>query len=543
MIDPHDEAGGASPRANVGVLTQATGGSRGGSRHPPRQEEHAPGLWRGLESSRARERAGGSLPSGVSTWLAEHESVTIDPPAGMWRCRQAPTAPDALRFRHQLGLPTDRPVVMSGHQAAIWHAGIAAKVLASSAACVRFRATLAWVVVDQDVGVPGRVSYPLLRAGQAGAQPRLARGTLDLLPPVSAGVVTGMQPGGRCRPLELEKGIDPAVALAIGTMAAALDRRAGTESRAFQVTRAALDLLDPLLQNAGEEPGVASERSAPSTSTPALISALALARTDLFAWMLDQMRRDPAACAAHYNAAVGRHPDARLRPLRLAGPEGAELPLWRITPAGLREPVYASDLTLAPGSPAQLAPKALVMTALLRWRGCDLFIHGLGGGIYDPVMEDWLGAWLGVRDLAPAVVASATRLMALADQPPPTPEAVARARWEAHHARHNPGEGEATVSEANARTDLNKQAMARAIHRAEPTDRPRLFRAMHDWLAEQRRQIGPRLAALDARATELAAHADLSAIVFDRTWPFPLLPRDSMLSLRTEIERAIGKFA
>ena len=38
---------------------------------------------------------------------------------------------EARAFREQLGLPTDRPIVMSGHQAQIWHPGILSKYLAA----------------------------------------------------------------------------------------------------------------------------------------------------------------------------------------------------------------------------------------------------------------------------------------------------------------------------------------------------------------------------------------------------------------------------
>ena len=169
------------------------------------------------------------------------------------------------------------------------------------------------------------------------------------------------------------------------------------------------------------------------------------------------------------------------------------------------------------------------MTALLRWGACDLFIHGLGGGRYDPVMEAWLAHWLGITDMAPAVVVSATRLLPLVESPPPTPEQVARARWAAHHARHNPP--------AN---DGRKRALASAVHSARTgAERAERFRQLHDWLDRERRLRAEDLVALDARAADLAAHARLSEIVHDRTWPFALLPPESMRSLHARIRDAL----
>ncbi len=459
-------------------------------------------------------------------WLAQHESVTFDPPASGWRCRPLPVAVEAVAFRGQLGLPTDRPIVMSGHQSAIWHAGIAAKVFALEAAAERFGAGSAWVVVDQDVGEAGRVAYPVRRRGADGQAP-LARAAVEMLPAEPRGLVTGRQAAGRARPVELEQGVLPAAAVGLAAIAGALDRHAAAESRAMQVTRAALDLL-----RGSDRNPAGSARDEPRA--PVLVSALALAHTDLFARFIETMRRDPAGCVARYNEAVARHPEARLRALRSSSRAGAELPLWVITAGGTREPAHEADLSAYSGVPVAgssvLAPRALTMTAMLRWGGCDLFIHGLGGGHYDPVMEEWLATWLGGRDLARAVVVSATRLMPLVEDPPPTPELVARARWAAHHARHNPASGEAIA---------RKREMASAIRRASGPERSRLFRAMHEWLAEQRRSRAAELAGLEGRAAEVALHADLSAIVFDRTWAFPLLPESARESLRSEVRARV----
>ena len=54
------------------------------------------------------------------------------------------------------------------------------------------------------------------------------------------------------------------------------------------------------------------------------------------------------------------------------------------------------------------------MTGLMRLAGCDLFIHGTGGGAYDLVTEEWLGSWMGwtlallvLREMLPSDGASA----------------------------------------------------------------------------------------------------------------------------------------
>ncbi|MCA9288796.1 MAG: hypothetical protein KDA05_09445 [Phycisphaerales bacterium] len=473
----------------------------------------------------------------MPAWFSSHESVSFDPAPPEWRCRAAPTDPDLLALRRELGLPTDRPVVMSGHQAAIWHAGIAAKVFALDAASERFSAASAWIVVDQDLGTPGRLAYPSWKTeiGADGASRRAPiRRTLDLLPSAKADVVTGRQSALRRSAVQPDDAATPDTRESIGRVAGALAAHADDSGRAMQATRAALDLLGPFRRERLLDVGA-----------PVLVSALALSCTPLFVRLFGAMRDDAGACTATYNAAVAQHPDARLRPLAAATPRGPELPLWRIDDAGRRHPVFVSDLGDTPRE--NLAPRALTMTALLRWGACDLFIHGLGGGRYDPVMERWLADWLGVRDLAPAVVVSATRLLPMVDEPPPTPEQVARARWAAHHARHDPviaveretgpargddayGTGIETLSVSDKKCEL-----ADAVARATGPERAARFRAMHQWLAEQRAGRADALRALDARAAALAEQADLANVVFDRTWPFPLLPAESMRSLADDI--------
>lgn len=460
------------------------------------------------------------LPLPVSAWLSQHESITLDPYPDQWRCRPGPLTPEAREFRRQLGLTTDRPVIMSGHQAELWHAGIAAKALALDAAAARFHAAAAWVIVDQDPGAPARLRHPVLRKG-AGADRTPARAAIELIAPADPAVVTGRQPPGRTRPIAIHPDTPPAIAAAIARIAAALDTHLDAPSRAEQTTRAALDLLAP-----ARAMGTPDLTPPTPTPLPTIIPALGLARTELFARLVGAMREAPHECVAHYNAAVAHHPRARLRPLLTAPRAGPELPLWRITPDGRRHAAFARDLDS--GEPA-LAPRALTMTALLRWGACDLFIHGLGGGRYDPVMEAWLAHWLGITDMAPAVVVSATRLLPLVESPPPTPEQVARARWAAHHARHNPP--------AN---DGRKRALASAVHSARTgAERAERFRQLHDWLDRERRLRAEDLVALDARAADLAAHARLSEIVHDRTWPFALLPPESMRSLHARIRDAL----
>jgi hypothetical protein len=220
-----------------------------------------------------------------------------------------------------------------------------------------------------------------------------------------------------------------------------------------------------------------------------------------------------------------------------------ELPLWWLPPGGPRHHVYAEMLGEIPLD--QLAPKALLMTGVLRLAGCDLFIHGTGGGGteesaghegYDRVTEDWLHAWLGTEPskLAPITVATATRLLPLPGGEPPEPSAVARAVWLAHHARHSPDVlRDAYYGDAKAR-------LVHAVRAAPAPDRARLFRQLQALLAEYRRLHEPDLQAMQRQAALASGRLLNAAVAFDRTWAFPLYPDSQLESLQAEIIAAFS---
>lgn len=437
--------------------------------------------------------------------------MTIDPAPSAWPERIASWVSSrddarARRFRRQVGLPIDKPVVMTGHQAQVWHPGILAKFLACDAAARALDAVPAWIVPDQDEVDPFALRIPV-----ADAHDRLRAKTLRLAdqPPtgfpacaVPAGAIT--TPDAADAPLE-------SVRHGVERVARALGAHAGAPSGARQAQGALADLLAGLVD------------AAPT------IYATDLARTDLFNELLERMRADPRAATRAYNDAVDALPQAGVG--RLIVNETAdryELPLWRVRPGEPRRRVYAHDLD----DRTHLAPRALLMTALLRLAGCDLFIHGAGGAAYDAVTDRWVRDWLG-ESLAPIAMVTATLRLPLRAEIP-SPEAAARARWRAHHARHDPA---LLGDDAGA---SRKRALVDRIGalRAAGADPAPAFHEMQILLRDHREA---RRAELDA----LARDADLAGarlaerdIVADRTWAFPLHADEALRSLRDDIGAA-----
>lgn len=401
---------------------------------------------------------------------------------------------------------------MTGHQAEFWHAGILAKYLAADTAARVHGAEAAWVWVDQDRPAMAEVRYPARVNGSLHAK-RVAFAP------------------GRVPPVP-EDAAAPFVQEGLAAIRGAMERAQGAPTFARQVGGAIGELIAPLLH---------------SGRAPVPIYATELARTDLFREVVERMRRDPEGCARTYNAAAARHPSAGMRALTSDDVQFRyELPLWHLPPSGVRRRVYAEMLEEAPI--AELAPRALLMTGLLRLAACDLFVHGTGGGGsgdggdgepegYDRVTDEWLGEWMGLApgELAPIAVVTATRFLPLAAEPPPTDESVAQAVWQAHHARHEP----ALLGETEEAR--RKQQQAEAIRREhDRRTRAELYRAMHDGLDGVRARHAIELVAMDERASDLASRLGDAELANDRTWAFPLFPATTLTALREEIGRAFN---
>lgn len=447
---------------------------------------------------------------------------TLLPDPSTWPARIRPAPPRHIqplihRLRTQLGLPTNRAVLMTGHQPVIWHCGVLAKYLALDALARRTDAHPAWLVIDQDRPATIDLPFPAL-----GADGSLTRATLRLTP-------------GQNTPIA--ENPHPAVAPHFDEIAAALNAADPTLPPWLRVAHACLALARPLLA---------------ATDAPTILPATALARTDVFRDLVTQMATDPWRCAQAYNAAAAAHPAAGVRALLVDRHAGrCELPLWWLPPARPARPVFAADLRAIPSD--QLATKALLTTAIVRALGCDLFIHGTGGGGsgagdddpgYDRVMEAWIAGWNPTISgvplaslLAPMVVATATLHLPFPDRHTPSSREIDHARWAARRARHDPallGDHEA----ARARRTLVERIAS--IPRRDRAARAEAFARLHALEAQARLRHADRLAELEARARTLRARRAEAAIIEDRTWPFPYFPAADLRRLADRIAEVIG---
>lgn len=432
-------------------------------------------------------------------------ALVIEPPARDWRL--ASPTPEAIAFRRDLGLPTDAPIVMTGHQAEFWHVGIVAKFLAAQAFARKVGGASAWLIVDQDDNDAGAVRYPA-----AAREHELIQAVWRAGPRAEEGVPTGCQRAFDADAAVVEKPALPCVSEGLARAAEALRSARGEASAARQITRANRELFQARL------------------SPKAVVYASDLGKSALFADLVERMGRETTAACEAYNSAARATPRARLRPLSRDAKRGWELPLWRLTEGEPRMAVHERDLARL--DIRDLAPRALLATGLMRIGACDLFIHGTGGAKYDAATDAWLAAWLGRGPDTPSVVVSATRVLPFTSHDVPDPIAVSHARMAAHRARHHPALLGDEEGEREKRAMLSRIASAPRAS----SERAALYRAMHHMLADRRPQHQARLDALRKAASEQIAQRVRARLIHDRTWAAALHPPETIEDLAREID-------
>ncbi|MEQ9096314.1 MAG: hypothetical protein RIE32_08635 [Phycisphaerales bacterium] len=447
--------------------------------------------------------------SGVIDRLLDSVVVRAEAGASVGALR-SPTAAKAAA-RAELGLPTDRPIVMVGHQAEVWHAGILAKLCAAAAIAARHDAALVWLTPDQDANEPTMVAYPAqTHEGRLKRREWLVDASAFVRPGTPTGSRLAIEPGSVPRDARTEWP-HSAARDGLERIRAALEDRRGEASLARQYTMAALDIVQEGL-------GVSVDR---------VLMASEMSRGAAFGMWSERMRREARGCVLAYNAAAQKWPEAGVRDLEM-GPRW-ELPLWALTPEKPRQAVYG-DGELS----GRLAPRALAMTGFARTLLCDAWVMGTGGEAYDAVTRAWLEAWMGTADLSPGVVATATLRMPLREGPLPDAERAADAAWRVHHAKHHP----AMLDQEDRQRKRDRLVLAMASAPRHSLERKKLFSEMRDVLHRARHEGEAHLESLRREAEEEHQRLQDMEQVLDRTWPFALHDDSALKELDARVRDA-----
>ncbi|MEO0484002.1 MAG: hypothetical protein AAF138_10315 [Planctomycetota bacterium] len=456
-----------------------------------------------------------TVPQAVPRPIAPND-LTLDPAPDTWAALlQTPAADERTRrFRAQLGLPTDRPIVMSGHQVQFWHPGILAKLIAANELAERTGAAVAWMLVDHESPSPSSLHFPAI---DPTGRFRVRGRTLD--PTDNQRALSG--PTFDPQAPELHAGWSPeaSVASRLDTLVEAVRAQRSAGDKGAQLTEAQFEQL------------------APVTPPPVTLRVTDIARTDLFAELIEQLQRDPAAAHAAYNDAVAQHPESGMRPLAEDPEWGVELPLWVRTGAQHRPAFDRRDLPASSDIHAdRFIPRALLSTGLMRLAGCDLFIHGFGGQRYEPVNDAWLAHWTNSpikAGPAPFVAASADLRLELQGDTVTEADA-ARARWHAHHARHHP----AAFNDHAAQRERDRLVADISEAPRDSERRRTLFAELHALLDTARSAHAAELTSLDERGADLAQAARETNIRTRRDWPAVLYPAAQLAALQAAIAAA-----
>ncbi|MCW5754397.1 MAG: hypothetical protein KIT24_06815 [Phycisphaeraceae bacterium] len=439
--------------------------------------------------------------------------VVIRPSADAWASLsdEGPgraDAPTKRKFREELGLAADRPIIMSGHQCAFWHPGILAKWMATTASAAAHGWEPAWVWVDHDDNDPLALAYP--RVDDRGS-PAIGTWRCGVS---MRGVALRSRPAVDVRgagPQDAHPAVGGAWAERVLNL---LRENRDAESLAVQTAKA-------VERGLGERKG--SMRS---------FAASRLAGTSLFAEVVERMAREPERVWREYNRAVAASPRARMRALRSEGSR-FELPLWRTGWGQERRGVWSDEVSEV--RLTDLAPRALLMTGMLRFAGCDIFVHGLGGAAYDEAGETWLASWAGWR-VSPKVVVSATLRLGLGPAGEGELGRLAERVSAAHRALHDPGMvGDASAAEVKQEA---LKAIARSARSSE--DRRAAFRAMHAALADYRTRHGEHLRLFEQQAADARLDMAAARVALVRTWPWLMYPQCAIDDLSREIGAAWG---
>ena len=440
----------------------------------------------------------------------------VQPPMSMWQANHRENG----------------SIIATGHQAGFWHPGILAKNIAAVQHAKQIDGRAVYLLVDHDDNQSGLLQLPVSMEGQ------LEILTIDLAPSLP-GVALKSQPlidwNETVRILrEANQSKNHQVVVDLLPLLSILESLASSDesTKALPLTRAHqwAQLLQRMWQS------IAGELE--------IIHATSLVDESI----TDRLLHDAMACAHHYNEAVHANPQAGMSRL-IVERDRIELPLWEIGDVSSPHPrqrVFAdisdskpmlitSDgepIVVRAGEQTSLAPRALLLTAMMRSQHCDLFIHGHGGGIYDRVMEQWWQQWMG-ESLAPMAVVSADVRLPFPGIAQASHDDLSRAIWFEHHLPHNLDRHLPAIMLDRQAVDRKHEILQMMETTQEPRARAAWFRELHrinEQLAGEHRDV---LLLANDQLNRVKLGIANQAVALKRDWSFMFYSRDSLERLKS----------
>jgi len=328
------------------------------------------------------------------------------------------------------GNPDNQPVIMTGHQPVVFHAGLVFKYECTEQSASGAAIGTA-VIIDTDEGDPGTFFYP--RADTEAKDS--ATGQL-ILSTGSFCESTGLYGSVSLLPAELlvQRATEIRAGLEFTTTPSVQHRfrqvsdvycrlatAGATAAEANSIVRWSRKIGSRLL-----ELPLSAVCSFPEVMK---LTAGILENFESFAGIFNHQLKD-------YRTAHGIRNPANPFPDLQTGPQGIELPFWVMSADDQsRRPLYACNtdggttlsadgekVTKIPSGESlealndllfrkiQLIPRGALITSFLRLLFADLFVHGTGGGNYDRFTDRFIETWWNVQP-PPFVVATASRFL------------------------------------------------------------------------------------------------------------------------------------
>lgn len=472
---------------------------------------------------------------------AEDGAMLAVPPLAEW-----PALVDRNRkLLARLPIPgPPRHAVVTGHQPELFHAGVWLKNAAAHHLARKVHGTALNLIVDSDLAKSAILRVPNGSTGQ-----------LELLP---------LDVSSSPRPFEERDVLDEGLFASLPERVAAIPPFRDCLlphfwQGAMQARRRRLPLgacLAAGRQAVETEWGIGNQEATISSLT----------ETPAFRQLFEQIGAELPHFVAVHNQAVASYRERRgLRgrhhPVALLSREGAawEAPYWAwragdekrqrlyIEPSaagrtlllvGERPTVLGPSLAAAAEAGWKIRPRALVTTLFARLYLADLFIHGLGGGLYDEMTDDIIRNFFAMEPPAYAILTGTLRLR---PWPPPAEGAgnpaqrVALLRRQLRDLNYNP---ERFLNSAASSTTLSwveekrRRIAQLPITKAERFER---FERIHVLNEQLRAKARDEHAELTARLAAAETEARRVHLFSDREYAFPLHEPDRLRAFLRQV--------
>jgi hypothetical protein len=502
----------------------------------------------------------------------EHLGVLVEPtPARLHEVlRQLPNRQHAdtplldstvatLRRELHAHLQLAGPIILSGHQAEFFHAGVFAKTIAAHAIARQLAGQAVFLTVDSDVpktaqlALPQATSHGLRRIDVAIPGCDLQRSFEDQARVSRAewlqffASATSLYEFG-------DRSLLPTFARACLTTADSRPRYCDALARAHAAAENALGL-----------DGVRELRMSDLCATAAFRAFVA------------HILLDARRFAEHYNraqAAYRQRHRVRTRgrpvPPLITRDDTIELPFWVlrpdeprrrlfVTPHGDEIELSTDNLRIGRLRRADLArvashadpwplerdgwkirPRALALSAFARLFLADLFIHGIGGAKYDEMMEDFVRGFFGTEP-GLACCVSATMYLPLSHSGV-RPADIAAARQQSRDLRYNPQRHISRIAPdfLKQRAELQRRGEELRAHQPQDHAARRLVYLGLRRVNEQILATDPwRSAEYDQRIQTLEEQSRLDRVALDREYFYALHPQETLQQLVAAVRSAV----